>query len=135
MVPRPLERIIRAGAGRPHEGDHNSYGIDGLRLVSSGEVINTSTFNAGISTTFSTVASGIVYIGFRYFGNIGWFSVDLGGIGGDVTFNVSGGQYGSTGESLTVGSSTPAVPGVGGLAALAIGATGLRGRRQRAAAG
>ena len=108
-------------------------GIRSMTIVSSGQEIGGPTFVGNSSISFSTSASGIVYIGFTTgSGRVGWFSVDLGGFTGTITY--AGGQYGTDGESVTVGSSTPVVPGLGGLAALGVGATGLRGRRQRAAA-
>ena len=63
-------------------------------------------------------------------GNVGWFSIDFGGVAGSVVYNGNGGQYGTAGETLTVGT---VVPAPAGLFALALGATGLQGRRRNRA--
>ena len=96
--------------------------------ANAGDVLNTANF-PGISATLynSTAATGTVYVGFKSLdGNVGWFSANLGGIGGDVTFN--GGQFGTFGESVTVGVAVPE-PSAFGLSLLALGAVGLRRRR------
>lgn len=107
-------------------------------LAGTGDVINTSDFTGTSSGFyFTTGATGTIYIAFRANaangGGVGWFGVQLGGTQGDIIYNAgNGGQYGTAGESLTVGQ---AVPAPGGLLALAMGATGLRGRRRKAMAG
>ena len=112
-----------------------SAAFDSWRFANAGDVLNYSTLVGG--TGYETVLpsdDALRYIAFRSGSGVGWFSVDFGGPGAAIVYLTDGGQWGSAGESLTVGASTsgPAVPGLGGLAALAIGAGGLRGRRQRA---
>ena len=104
-------------------------GFQSWRTASAGEVLKQSTF-AGITSGFyfSTSASGTIYMGFKNLdGNVGWFSADLGGTQGDVTF--TGGQFGNAGESVTVGSVAVPEPSAFGLSLLALGAVGLRRRR------
>lgn len=109
--------------------DFNGSPMQSWRIASAGEVLNTSTFagNTSSSTSFNTGASGTVYMGFKSLdGNVGWFSANLGGAQGDVTFGSGG--YGNSGESLTVGVAVPE-PSAFGLSLLALGAVGLRRRR------
>ena len=108
--------------------------LNSWTVASVGQEIKVSTFSgtsSGIS--FPNDDDTTAYIAFRTANDlVGWFSVELGGLQGDIIF--TGGQYGNGEESVTVGSTPgPVVPGIGGLAALAVGATGLRGRRQRVA--
>lgn len=98
------------------------------RSASAGEVLKQSTFAGDTgSWSNSTTNSGTVYMGFKSLdGNVGWFSANLGGTQGDVTFGSSG--YGNAGESVTVGVAVPE-PSAFGLSLLALGAVGLRRRR------
>ena len=64
-----------------------------------------------------------MYIGFNIGGNVGWFSLDLGGPGNTITYLE--GAYGSMGESVHVGT----IPAPAGLALLALGAAGIRRKR------
>ena len=106
-------------------------GISSFALVANGQSINTASFSGTSSLAFATDSSGSAFIAFRSSdGNLGWFSVNLGGFGGDIVYGLDGGQYGTNGESLIVGT---AVPAPAGLLALAMGATGLRGRRRKSA--
>ena len=104
-------------------------GFQSWRTASAGEVLNQSTFAGRTSGFyFSTSASGTIYMGFKNLdGNVGWFSADLGGTQGDVTF--TGGQFGNAGELVTVGSVAVPEPSAFGLSLLALGAVGLRRRR------
>ena len=106
----------------------DSSKMQSWRSASAGEVLKQSTFAGDTgSWSNSTTNSGTVYMGFKSLdGNVGWFSANLGGIGGDVTFN--GGQFGTFGESVTVGVAVPE-PSAFGLSLLALGAVGLRRRR------
>lgn len=93
----------------------------------AGDVLNTTNFAGNSSSIYRTAnATGTVYVGFKVDGNVGWFSANLGGSGGAVTFN--GGQFGNAGESVGVGVAVPE-PSAFGLSLLALGAVGLRRRR------
>ncbi|MDA7526524.1 PEP-CTERM sorting domain-containing protein [Verrucomicrobiales bacterium] len=106
----------------------NSAGMQSWRSASAGEVLKQSTFAGDTgSWSNSTTNSGTVYMGFKSLdGNVGWFSANLGGAQGDVTFGSS--EYGNDGESVTVGVAVPE-PSAFGLSLLALGAVGLRRRR------
>ena len=102
-------------------------------LVGSfGQELFGSTFDGGAEAEFAADSTGLVYVGFRTGGadtdNVGWFSIDLGGLGGDDVFTA--GEFGSMGERVVIGG-TPAVPepASGAFAALALGAIGLRRKR------
>ena len=107
--------------------------IQSLTLVALSQVLSTATFSGTNAVGFSAGSTGTVYIGFKdNFGNLGWFSLNLGGTGGNIVYLT--GEWGNAGESLTVGG-TAAIPEPGtatGLALLALGASGLRRRRQTA---
>ena len=115
-------------------------GFASWAIAAAGEVLNTSNF-AGTTSGFyfTTGATGEVFLGFRATdangGGVGWFSADLGGSQGDISY--TGGQYGSEGESVTVdGSSGPVVsapePASLGLLALGALAAGAATRRRKA---
>ena len=106
----------------------NGAGLQSWRSASAGEVLKQSTFAGDTgSLSISTSATGTVYMGFKSLdGNVGWFSANLGGTEGDVTFG--SGQFGNAGESVTVGVAVPE-PSAFGLSLLALGAVGLRRRR------
>ena len=72
----------------------------------------------GIGLSFSQ--TGTVYMAFNAGGNVGWFSMNLGGPFGAITYLE--GAYGSMGEGVHVGT----VPAPG---ALALGAVGIRRKR------
>ncbi|MCH1505749.1 MAG: PEP-CTERM sorting domain-containing protein [Verrucomicrobiales bacterium] len=93
-----------------------------------GDVLNpVNNFGNATSSIYRAFdATGTIYVGFKVDGNVGWFSANLGGDGGAVTFN--GGQFGNAGESVTVGVQVPE-PSAFGLSLLALGAVGLRRRR------
>lgn len=111
-------------------------GITSWRKASENEELNISTFsgvNEGLANSPS--AEGDVFVAFKADGNLGWFEVDLGGLGGAVSYTA--GQYGTAGESLIVGggsgsgggSGVVPEPGHVGLSLLALGAVGVRRRR------
>lgn len=104
-----------------------------FKIATAGEVLNTSTFSGSGGIGFTATASGSVYVGFKQTaangGGVGWFSINLGGSGGDIVYGTIG-QFGNNGESVTVGASAVPEPGTTGLAALALGAVGLRRRRR-----
>jgi hypothetical protein len=103
--------------------------LSSITVVGASITIDPGTFlpgNANIG--FGVSSSGTVYIGFRLAGNVGWFSLNLGGQGGDIHY--LDGQYGSMGEAVHVGSGAPAP---GGLALLALRAAGVRRNRKRTA--
>ena len=120
----------------------STVGLGNLALVDSGQLLRASTFDpvfiAG-GVPFSADATGTVFLGFLNpadtanadpdddIDRVGWFAVDLGGTGGDVTFLE--GQFGFAGEDVIVGGAVPE-PSGGALAALALGAIGLRRKRK-----
>ena len=120
----------------------SSVGVGFLGVVNYGQTLVASTFQpTGINAAFSADAEGIAYVGIFNPANlanadtaddidrVGWFSLDLGGTGGDVTY--LDGQFGSLGESVVVGGGTPVPePAGGALAALAFGVIGLRRKRK-----
>ncbi len=103
-----------------------ALGLSSIDLVQLSQVISPSTFAGTLSiynTVFSASATGVYYVGFRYGGNVGWFSFDAGGFGGNITYLE--GAYGNAGEAVHVGT----VPAPSGLAVLALGALGIRRKR------
>ena len=111
------------------------FGAGNLEVLigSFGQELNGSTFVAEVAANFAADSTGLVYVGFRTGGeitdNVGWFSIQLGGLGGTDVFTA--GEFGSGGESVTIGgtASVPE-PAGGALAALALGAIGLRRKRK-----
>ena len=106
--------------------------LDGIRVVTSSQILNTSTFPGvgSAGTVLPAYGSGTAYFGFHYQGNVGWFSADLGG-GGSIVY--LDGEFGADGESVQVGGTNtiPEPTAFGALAALAFGATGVRRRRRK----
>jgi hypothetical protein len=84
-----------------------------------------------LGTGFSSGATGTAFLAFQANGNVGWFSVNLGGFGGPNVFLAS--EYGNAGETLHVGGTTIPEPASAlGLSLLALGAVGIRRRRAAA---
>lgn len=125
------------GLGSFLQGNNNSgkalviggtFNVSSATVVNPGSVLNPSTFsgNDPLVSTFSASATGTVYIGFRATpgngGGVGWFSINLGGVGNAIVFNAAGAQYGNNGESVTVGQSAIPEPGSAGVEPI-----GLRG--------
>ena len=112
------------------------FGAGALNVLigSFGQELSGATFAAENDAIFAAASTGLVYVGFRTGGeitdNVGWFSIQLGGLGGDDVFTA--GEFGSGGERVTIGG-TAAVPepAGGALAALALGAVGLHRKRKR----
>ena len=94
--------------------------LSAMDLATASQMIDPGTF-AGTSYVYdSASATGVHYMAFSYGGNVGWFSFDLGGFGGAVTYLQ--GQYGTMGEAVHI-------PAPAGLALLALGAVGIRRKR------
>lgn len=75
--------------------------------------------------------SGTQFFGFRYNGNVGWFSINF---QDSNVFRIVDGEYGSMGEDVHVGGTVPEPTGTTALAALALGAIGVRRNRKAAKA-
>jgi hypothetical protein len=95
-------------------------GLYGVDFASVSQMIDPATFVGTGGIYFSASATGVHYVAFSYGGNVGWFSFDAGGFGGDI--NYLEGQYGTMGETLHI-------PAPAGLALLALGAAGIRRKR------
>ena len=94
-------------------------------LVSVSQSLDPNTFFPGTSNiAFTLSKSGTTFVGFRAGANVGWFSIQFQGLGGDLVYLT--GQYGNAGETVHV-------PAPGALALLALGAVGVRRNRKRAA--
>ena len=89
-----------------------------------------ATFFGGTGYGFPASATGTVYFGFNTGGNVGWFGIDLGPVGGTITY--LGGEYGSAGETVHVGGTNviPEPASCAALATLALGATCVRRRKK-----
>jgi len=103
--------------------------LTGVGVVALGDVIDPATFVGasaiGSADGFTASATGTAYVGFiTTGGNVGWFSLDLGGADGTITY--LDGQFGTAGEAVVV-------PAAGGLGLLAMGAAGLGRTRKRSA--
>ena len=104
-----------------------SGGLESVRFANLDEVL-TASFSGGSSVVFNGSATGIAYVGFRSANGVGWFSLDLGGAGGDITYGR--GQLGIDGMEVTVGAAVPE-PTNAALAVLALGAIGVRRNRKK----
>ncbi len=105
----------------------NAFGLSNLQQVGFSSFISPGGLNGNVAN-FASTATGTVFIGFQTTGgNVGWFSVNLGGAGGDNV--ILGGSYGNAGETLHVGTAIPEPSSAVGLSLLALGAAGLRRRR------
>lgn len=105
-------------------------GIGSVGIVQYSQTLNVSTFFGASAIPFTASSAGTQYVGFRTFaGNVGWFSVDLGGFLGNITY--IDGEYGSAGESVHVGGTVPEPTSGVALAALALGAIGVRRNRKK----
>lgn len=101
--------------------------LSSIAVVSFSQSLSAGTFSGTSGAIgFAGSATGSAFFGFRSGGNVGWFSLDFGGLGGAVSY--TGGQYGNAGESVHVGGIPE--PTSLGIAALAMGAAGLRRRRK-----
>lgn len=97
--------------GRSMFGCQSTYGeLPVIQRATSGQVIDAGTFpfsgycNIGAGTATTFVGTGTWFVAFRSAaGNVGWFKVETVSQGA-ITY--SDGQYGSMGESVTVGETT-----------------------------
>lgn len=106
-------------------------GLSSILRMEASSNIATDTFVGDLfgSAGFYPEFSGTGYVGFRFNGNVGWFSMDFGGAGGTVTYLE--GQYGNANESLHVGGNAiPEPSSTAALALLAMGALGIRRKRE-----
>ena len=76
-------------------------------------------------------STGTQFIGFRFNGNVGWFSINF---QDSNVFRIVGGEYGTEGEAVHVGGTVPEPGAATALAALALGAIGVRRNRKSAVA-
>ncbi len=117
-------------------------GIEFVRVVNLGDVLNAGSFagaaasqqiGSNVVTPGPFDGTGTVFVGFQTFGgNVGWFTVDVtGAIGSEELITYRAGEFGSGGESVTVGGTTsiPEPSAFVLLAGLAMGAAGIRRRR------
>ena len=71
------------------------FGALGLEVLTGtfGQELSGSTFVGEGSANFAADSTGLVYVGFRTGGapeaNVGWFSIQLGGLGGDDVFTAA----------------------------------------------
>lgn len=108
--------------------------IYSMATVAAGQHLSPASFAGGSSLKFGGADTGIFYVGFRSRGNnVGWFTIDLGGVGNPVVYGNS--RFGNEGENVIVGKLATGVPepaewGMLSLGLLALGAAGLRRRRE-----
>lgn len=98
--------------------------LSSIAPASFSQNIDPTTFYGTFALGLAASATGVFYLGFRYAGNVGWFSFDAGGFLGNITYLE--GAYGSMGEPVHVGT----IPSPSGLAVLALGAAGIRRKRR-----
>ena len=79
----------------------SAYSLNSIGLVSPGAMLSPGTFVGDSSIDFSANNSSSPFVGFRSGNNVGWFQLDLGGLGGSITY--IGGRFGTQGETVTVG--------------------------------
>jgi len=105
--------------------------IASATIVLNGSVLDPNTFAGatGNITASNFAGTGSLYIGFSdSLGNVGWFQMSF---VNDGAITYGAGEYGSMGESVTVGGSgaIPEPSSLGALALLAVGAAGIRRKR------
>jgi hypothetical protein len=98
--------------------------LSSIAPASFSQNIDPTTFYGTFGLGLLPSATGVFYLGFRYLGNVGWFSFDAGGFLGNITYLE--GAYGTMGEPVHVGT----IPSPSGLAVLALGAAGIRRKRR-----
>ena len=101
--------------------------LSSINLVQTSQTLSPGTFTGNSFILFTSYSSGTNYVGFRFGGNVGWFSFSVAGPG--TAIHYLEGAYGNAGENVHVGT----VPSPGALALLALGAVGIRRKRKRAA--
>ena len=136
-----LEAILLDQVGASFSQWNDSVGktlyagsLIGVGIVNASSILNAGTFVGASSINaaagFSTAATGTAFVGFSFGGNVGWFSLNLGGAGGAITY--LGGQYGNAGESVHVGGAViPEPTSMAALGVLALGAVGVRRNRKK----
>ncbi len=102
-----------------------AFGLSSIRTVALSSNLSPSTFGGTRVILFTVSSSTSNYVGFRFGGNVGWFSFSVAGFGTDIHYLE--GRYGNAGESVHV------IPSPGALALLTLGAVGVRRKRKRAA--
>lgn len=108
----------------------NPGALTSVGTVAFSQSLAAGTFvGAGGPIFFGESSTGTAYVGFRSGGNVGWFSLNLGGFLGDITFLE--GEFGADGETVTVGGTIPEPTSGTALAALALGAIGVRRNRKK----
>ncbi len=110
--------------GRTMFADFGGAGLSSIAVVRVSQTLLPNTFTGYSGILFSASSFGTQYVGFRFGGNVGWFSFSVAGFG--TTINYLDGRYGNAGEVVHV-------PAPGALALLALGAVGVRRNRKRAA--
>jgi hypothetical protein len=106
-----------------------SPGLSSIRILPHSVEISPNTFVGTFASFLPPFGSGTAYVGFRLGGNVGWFSMNLGGGVNGITY--LDGQYGTEGESVHVGKKIPEPTGIAALAMLALGAVGVRRNRKK----
>ncbi len=98
--------------------------LSSINVVQTSQTLSPGTFTGNSFILFTSYSSATNYVGFRFKGNVGWFSFSVAGPG--TAIHYLDGRYGTMGESVHV-------PAPGALALLALGAVGIRRKRKRAA--
>ena len=107
----------------------NTGGLTSVGTVAFSQSLDAGTFVGAGVIPFGVSSTGTAYVGFRAGGNVGWFSLNLGGLLGNITFLE--GEFGADGETVTVGGTIPEPTSGTALAALALGAIGVRRNRKK----